>query len=216
MLMVSLSKKCIDMFLVNTMLKSKCVIQASAYYSHFISYHSSVHFTGVQLVFCSSNITRFFSHWGCWFQIFFLYPVIPSPTHEWLALSLRLHFNSKVTYSERASLITLVKAAAAAAAKSLQSCLTLCDPIDRSPPRLPRPWDSPGKSTGVGCHFLLQCMKIKSESEVVSDPQRPHGLQPSRLLHPWDSPSKSTGVGCHCLLPRIHRRTVQKRSSWPR
>ena len=32
--------------------------------------------------------------------------------------------------------------------------------------RLPRPWDSPGKNTGVGCHFLLQCMKVKSESEV--------------------------------------------------
>ena len=31
---------------------------------------------------------------------------------------------------------------------------------------LPRPWDSPGKNTGVGCHFLLQCMKVKSESEV--------------------------------------------------
>ena len=54
---------------------------------------------------------------------------------------------------------------AAAAAKSLQSCPTLCDPIDGSPPRLPRPWDSPGKNTGVGCH-LLQCMKVKSESEV--------------------------------------------------
>ena len=55
--------------------------------------------------------------------------------------------------------------AAAAAAKSLQLCPTLCDPIDGSP--LPRPWDSPGKNTGVGCHFLLQCVKVKSESEVV-------------------------------------------------
>ena len=33
--------------------------------------------------------------------------------------------------------------------------------------RLPRPWDSPGKNTGVGCHFLLQCMKVKSQSEVT-------------------------------------------------
>ena len=57
--------------------------------------------------------------------------------------------------------------AAAAAAKSLQSCLTLCDPIDSSPTRLPRPWDSQGKNTGVGCHFLLQCMKVKSEREVA-------------------------------------------------
>ena len=56
---------------------------------------------------------------------------------------------------------------AAAAAKSLQLCLTLCDPIDGSPPGSPHPWDSPGKNTGVGCHFLLQCMKVKSESEVA-------------------------------------------------
>ena len=58
--------------------------------------------------------------------------------------------------------------AAATAPKSLQSCPTLCDPIDVwQPTRLPRPWDSPGKNTGVGCHFLLQCMKVKSESEVA-------------------------------------------------
>ena len=37
----------------------------------------------------------------------------------------------------------------------------------RQPTRLPRPWHSPGKNTGVGCHFLLQCMKVKSESEVA-------------------------------------------------
>jgi len=35
------------------------------------------------------------------------------------------------------------------------------------PTKLPRPWDSPGKNTAVGCHFLLQCMKVKSESEVA-------------------------------------------------
>ena len=35
------------------------------------------------------------------------------------------------------------------------------------PTRLPHPWDSPGKNTGVGCHFLLQCMKVKSQSEVT-------------------------------------------------
>ena len=56
---------------------------------------------------------------------------------------------------------------AAAAAKSLQSCLTLVRPHRRQPTRLPRPWDSPGKNTGVGCHFLLQCMKVKSKSEVA-------------------------------------------------
>ena len=56
---------------------------------------------------------------------------------------------------------------AAAAAKSRQSCPTLCDPHRRQPTRLPCPWDSPGKNTGVGCHFLLQCTKVKSESEVA-------------------------------------------------
>ena len=40
-------------------------------------------------------------------------------------------------------------------------------PQRRQPTRLPRPWDSPGKNTGVGCHFLLQCMKVKSEREVA-------------------------------------------------
>ena len=40
-------------------------------------------------------------------------------------------------------------------------------PHRRQPTRLPRPWDPPGKNTGVGCHFLLQCMKVKSESEVA-------------------------------------------------
>ena len=63
------------------------------------------------------------------------------------------------------------------------------------PTRLPRPWDFPGKSTGVGCHFLLQCMKVKGESEVaqpcltLSDPMdcslpgsSIHGIFQARLL----------------------------------
>ena len=55
--------------------------------------------------------------------------------------------------------IKLRTAFISAAAKSLQSCPTLCNPIDGS-----RPWDSPGKNTGVGCHFLLQCRKVKVKS----------------------------------------------------
>ena len=47
------------------------------------------------------------------------------------------------------------------------SRVRLLRPHRRQPTRLPHPWDSPGKSTGVGCHFLLQCMKVKSESEVA-------------------------------------------------
>ena len=81
-----------------------------------------------------------------------------------------------------------------AAAKSRQSCPTLCDPIDSGPPGS-RPWDSPGKHTGVGCHFLLQCRKVKSESEVaqlcptLSDPMdcslpgsSIHGISQARVL----------------------------------
>ena len=89
----------------------------------------------------------------------------------------------------------LLSAAAAAAAKSLQSCPTLCDPRDGSPPGSPHLWDPPDKNTGVGCHFLLQCMKVKSESEVAqscltpSDPMdcslpgsSIHGIFQARLL----------------------------------
>ena len=84
--------------------------------------------------------------------------------------------------------------AAAAAAKSLQSYPTL-QAHRRQPTRLPRPWDSPGKNTGVGCHFLLQCMKVKGESEVaqscltLSDPMdcsppgsSIHGIFQARVL----------------------------------
>ena len=68
-------------------------------------------------------------------------------------------------------------------------------PHRRQPTRLPHPWDSPGKNTGVGCHFLLQCMKVRSESEVIqlcptlSDPMdcsltgsSIHGIFQARVL----------------------------------
>ena len=60
--------------------------------------------------------------------------------------------------------------AAAAAAKSLQSCPTMGSvrPHRWKPTRLPHPWDSPGKNTGVGCHFLLQCMKVKVKVKSLS------------------------------------------------
>ena len=89
----------------------------------------------------------------------------------------------------------------AAAAKSLQSCPTLCDPIDGSPPGTPVP--------GILQARTLEWVAIsfsnawKWSHSVVSDPQRTHGLQPTRLLHPWDFLGKSTGVGCHCLFCRV-------------
>ena len=75
-------------------------------------------------------------------------------------------------------------------------------PHRQQPTRLLRLWDSPGKNTGVGCHFLLQCMKVKSEREVAQSclTPRPHGLQPTRLLHPWDFPEIVLEWGWHRLL----------------
>ena len=76
-------------------------------------------------------------------------------------------------------------------------------PHRRQLTRLPHPWDSPGKNTGVSFHFLLQYMKVKSESEVSQSCltlSNPMDCKPTRLLHPWDFPGKSIGVGCHCHL----------------
>ena len=74
------------------------------------------------------------------------------------------------------------------------------------PTRLPRPWDSPGKNTGVGCHFLLQCMKVKSEREdaqsyrTLSDPMdcsppcsSGHRILQARILE-WDAMSFYGGI----------------------
>ena len=60
-----------------------------------------------------------------------------------------------------------VASVTAAAAKSLQSCPTLCDPIDGSPPGSPVPGILQVRTLEWGCHFLLQCMKVKRESEVA-------------------------------------------------
>ena len=93
----------------------------------------------------------------------------------------------------------------AAAAAWRQPCLTLCNPIDSSPPGSPvlgfsrqeawseLPFPSP----------MHESEKWKWSRSVVSDSLWPHGLQPTRLLHPWDFPGKSTGVGCHCLLRQL-------------
>ena len=96
------------------------------------------------------------------------------------------------------SLVTSQTSAAAAAAKSLQSCPTLCDPIDGSPPGSPVP--------GILQARTLEWVAIsfsnvwKWSHSLVSNSSRPHGLQPTRLLRPWDFPGKSIGLGCHWLL----------------
>ena len=96
-------------------------------------------------------------------------------------------------------------------AKSLNKILA---PHRRKPIRPHRPWDSPGKNTGVGCHFLLQCMKVKSESEVtqscltLSDPMdcslpgsSIHGILQARVLE-WVSIAFSSPIlGMRELMP---------------
>ena len=91
-------------------------------------------------------------------------------------------------------------AAAAAAAKSLQLCPTLCDPIDGSPPGSPVPGILQARTLEWVAISFFNAWKWKWSHAVVSDSSRPHGLQPTRFLRPWDFPGKSTGVGCHCLL----------------
>ena len=99
-------------------------------------------------------------------------------------------------------IILLPELSPAAAAKSLQSCPTLCDPIDGSPPGSPVPGTLQARTLS-GLWFpspVHESEKWKGSRSVMSDSSWPHGLQPTRLLHPWDSPGKSTRVGCPHLL----------------
>ena len=114
-------------------------------------------------------------------------------------------------------------------------------PHRRQPIRLLRPWDSPGKNTGVGCHFLLQCMKVKSEREVTQscltlrDPMdrsppgsSVHGIFQARVLE-WGAIAFSTSVSMSTLIiliffaplhipqPKPHdRRSKLERWCWER
>ena len=91
---------------------------------------------------------------------------------------------------------------AAVAVESLQSCPTLCDPRDGSPPGSPSLGFSRQEHwSGLPFPSLThESEKLKWSRSVVSNSSRPHGLQPTRLLRPWDFSGKSTGVGCHRLL----------------
>ena len=94
--------------------------------------------------------------------------------------------------------------------KLLQSYLTLCDPIDGSPPGSPVPGILQARTLEwVAISFSNAWKwKVKGSRSVVSDSSRPHGLRPTRLLRPWDFPGKSAGVGCHCLLQSISETAI--------
>ena len=88
-----------------------------------------------------------------------------------------------------------------AAAKSWQSCPTLCNPIDSSPQGSAIPGTLQARTLEWVAISFSNAWKWKVKVKSLSClTQRPHGLQPTRLLYPWDFPGKSTGVGCHCLL----------------
>ena len=93
----------------------------------------------------------------------------------------------------------------ATAAKLLQSCPTLCDPIDGSPPGSPVPGILQAKTLEWVAISFSNAWKWKVKVKSLNRVQllATHGLQPTRLLHPWDPPGKSTGVGCHCLLRKL-------------
>ena len=92
-------------------------------------------------------------------------------------------------------------------------------PHGLQPTRLPRPWDSPGKNTGVGCHFLLQCIKVKIESDValscptLCDPMdcslpgsSAHGIFQARVLE-WGAIAFSEIIPKFNLLKNQHEET---------
>ena len=96
------------------------------------------------------------------------------------------------------------------------------------PTRLPSPWDFPGKNTGVCCHFLLQCMKVKSESEVAQscpilrDPMdcslpgsSVHGIFQARVLE-WGAIAFSISHGSYALLDSFSSlwQLAVKQPSW--
>ena len=109
---------------------------------------------------------------------------------------------------------------AAAAAKSLQSCPTLCDPRDGSPSGSPVPGTLQAR-TRVGCHFLLQCMKVKSEREVaqscptLSDPMdcslpgsSIHGIFQARVLELGDIAFSVTVCYGHLKKENLRKESI--------
>ena len=85
------------------------------------------------------------------------------------------------------------------------SHVRLCVTPETAATRLPHPWDSPGKNTGVDCHFLLQCMKVKSESEVVQSfptPSDPMDCSlPGSSVHGFSRQEYWSGVPLPSLTP---------------
>ena len=114
-----------------------------------------------------------------------------------LLLDLILHFPQLLAPCHWVFIQDIV--AAAADAKSIQSCLTLCNPVDGSPPSSSIPGILQARILEwVAICFSSACMH--AFASVMSYSVRPHGQRPTRLLCPRDSLGQNTAVGCHVLL----------------
>ena len=106
-----------------------------------------------------SNICLSFLHVFSWLDSTFLFSVSLSPFHN------LMYYSLVERHLDWFQVLAIMNCCCCC-----EDTLVVSDsmrPHKRQPTRLPRPWDSPGKNTGVDCHFLLQCMKVKSESEVA-------------------------------------------------
>ena len=127
-----------------------------------------------------------------------------------------LHLDVLSTSFAISSYLTLLLWSAAAAAKSLQPCPTLCDPIDGSPAGFPVPGILQVRTLEWVAISSSNAWKWKVKVQSLSRVRLlvTHGLQPTRLLHPWDFPGKSTGVGCHCLLRDQQQKAKKNKIIW--
>ena len=135
----------------------------------------------------------------CWLSLFYslslFSPDLPSVGDSLEACNLDL---CKMMKGQRGGTLACRNLGKYAAAKLLQSCATLWDPIGGSPPGSAVPGILQARTLEwVAVSFSNAWKwKVKVKADGWSDSSWPHGLQPTRLLHPWDFPGKSTGVGC--------------------
>ena len=157
-----------------------------------ISIHFKMITTSLPVTIQTYNIvTQYISH-----TIFFISVCHLFCNWKFVPLNLPHLFLSSTTHTILLDIGTFLYSAAAA--KLLQSCPTLCNPIDGSPPGSTIPGILQARTLEwVAISFWMhESENWKWSHSVMSDSQRPHGLKPIRLLLPWDFPGKSTGVRC--------------------
>ena len=108
-------------------------------------------------------VIKTYVHWGLFLSTFFKFILECFYYHFRIFLNIRNSSENWKAHLQASKCKAFLKAAAAA--KSLQSCPTLCAPVDGSPPGSPIPRILQART--LSCHFLLQCMKVKNESEVA-------------------------------------------------